>query len=211
LKISRQKIASTTCTSSTILDKEIEDMRVTKVVFTVALCAMFSTAGVTFAQQQQTQSERAGHAEDSVSREVRHQLAMLPRYSVFDILQYTVNGGHITLKGEVTTPVLKSDAEAAVKSVEGVESVDNQIEVLPLSPDDNQIRHAEYRAIYSQPALQIYAEGAMQPIHIIVKNGHVTLVGTVSNETDKNIASVQAKSVPNVFSVTNDLTVGNAS
>ncbi len=186
-------------------------MRAAKVAALVALCAAFSIPNCARAQEQgRDQSQRVAHAEDSVSREVRHQLVMLPRYSVFDILQYSVNGGHVTLKGAVTTPTLKSDAEAAVKSVEGVESIDNQIEVLPLSPDDNQIRRAVYRAIYSQPTLQIYAEGAVQPIHIIVKNGNVTLEGAVANKTDKDVATIQAKSVPNVFSVTNDLTVGNA-
>jgi hyperosmotically inducible periplasmic protein len=184
-------------------------MRIVKMAFLVALCAIFSVAGVAIAQQK-TPTERASHAQDSVSREVRHQLVMLPRYSVFDILQYSVSGGRVTLKGQVTTPTLKSDAEGAVKSVEGVESIDNQIEVLPLSPMDNQIRHAEYRAIYSQPALQIYAEGAVQPIHIIVNNGHVTLEGNVSNQADKDVANIQAKSVPNVFTVTNNLTVGNS-
>ena len=183
-------------------------MRIPKVTFLVTLCAALSVAGVAIAQQK-VSTERASHAQDSVSREVRHQLVMLPRYSVFDILQYSVSGGRVTLKGQVTTPTLKSDAEGAVKSVEGVESIDNQIEVLPLSPMDNQIRHAEYRAIYSQPALQIYAEGAVQPIHIIVNNGHVTLEGNVSNQADKDVANIQAKTVPNVFSVTNNLTVGN--
>jgi hyperosmotically inducible periplasmic protein len=186
-------------------------MRIVKMTFLVALCAAFSISGVAIAQQQKAPAQRAAHAEDSVSREVRHQLVMLPRYSVFDLLQYSVSGGHVTLKGQVTTPTLKSDAEGAVKSVEGVESIDNQIQVLPLSPDDNQIRHAEYRAIYSQPALQIYAEGAVQPIHIIVNNGHVTLEGNVSNQADKDVANIQAKTVANVFSVTNNLTVGNAS
>ena len=186
-------------------------MRAVKFAGLVALCAAFSIPSLALAQQHgQDRSQRVAHAEDSVSREVRHQLVMLPRYSVFDILQYSVNGGHVTLKGAVTDPVLKSDAEGAVKSVEGVEGIDNQIEVLPLSPDDNQIRRAVYRAIYSQPTLQIYAEGAVQPIHIIVKNGHVTLEGTVSNETDKNVATIQAKSVPSVFSVTNNLVVGKA-
>ncbi len=94
-----------------------------------------------------------------------------------------------------------------MKSVEGVESIDNQIEVLPLSPNDDQIRRAVYRAVYSQPSLQRYAEGAVQSIHIIVKNGNVTLVGAVGSEADKDVANVQAKSVPNVFSVTNELIV----
>lgn len=187
-------------------------MRISRMVFVVALCALFSTSRAAIGlQQNPSASQKAAHAEDSVTREVRHQLVMLPRYSVFDILQYSVNGDHVVLKGEVVNQELKSDAEAAVKSVEGVESVDNQIEVLPLSPDDAQIRRAEYRAIYSQPALQLYNEAVVQPIHIIVKNGHVTLEGTVANETDRNIAAIQAKSVPNVFSVTNDLTIGKNS
>jgi len=182
-------------------------MRIAKVALLGLLCAAFSMAGVTTAQQQKTPAQRSASAQNSVSREVRHQLVMLPRYTVFDNLEYSVNGGHVTLKGQVVTPTLKSDAESAVKGVEGVESVDNQIEVLPLSPDDNQIRHAEYRAIYSQPALQIYAEGAVQPIHIIVNNGHVTLEGVVANQTDKDVANIQAKTVSNVFSVTNNLAV----
>lgn len=181
-------------------------MRIAKKAFLVALCTLYAS-GFAIAQQQNPSAQRAAHAQDSVSREVRHQLVMLPRYSVFDMLQYTVNGGHITLKGQVVTPVLKSDAEAAVKSVEGVESVDNQIEVLPLSPNDDQIRHAEFRAIYSQPNLQRYAEGAVQAIHIIVKNGHVTLEGSVASEADKDAANIKANGVPNVFSVTNDLTI----
>ena len=116
----------------------------------------------------------------------------------------------MTLVGQVTDPTLKSDAEAVVKKIEGLESVDNQIEVLPTSPDDDQIRRAEYRAIYSQPSLQRYAEGAVQQIHIIVKNGHVTLEGVVASQADKDVANVQANSVPNVFSVTNKLTVEEA-
>lgn len=182
-------------------------MRIAKMGALVALCMAFPISGTVVAQQQTSPAERAAHAQDSVTREVRHQLVMLPRYSVFDMLEYSVSGGHVTLKGAVVTPTLKSDAEAAVKSVEGVDSVDNQIEVLPLSPDDDQIRHAEFRAIYSEPSLQRYAEGAVQAIHIIVKNGHVTLEGAVANEGDKDIANIRANGVPNVFSVTNDLVV----
>jgi hyperosmotically inducible periplasmic protein len=142
-----------------------------------------------------------------VKREVRHELVMLPWYSVFDNLAYSVNGGRVTLLGQVTNPTLKADAGTAVKGIEGVESVDNQIEVLPVSSDDDQIRRAEFRAIYGQPNLQRYAEGAVPPIHIIVKNGHVTLEGVVANEADKNVANIQASGVPNVFSVTNRLSV----
>jgi hyperosmotically inducible periplasmic protein len=141
-------------------------------------------------------------------KEVRHQLVMLPWYSVFDNLAYKVDGDKVTLFGQVTRPTLKSDAEAAVKSIEGVSSVVNNIEVLPPSPMDDQIRRAVYRAIYSEPALSRYSIQAVPSIHIIVKNGNVTLEGVVDNETDKNLAYLRASQVPNVFSVKNNLVVG---
>jgi len=140
-------------------------------------------------------------------REVRHVLVSLPYYSIFDNLAYRVDGDSVTLIGQVTRPVLKSDAENAVKHIEGVGQVNDEIQVLPLSPMDDQIRLAEYRAIYGYPALNRYAMGALPPIHIIVDNGHVTLVGVVANEMDKNLAGIQANGVPGVFSVTNDLQV----
>jgi osmotically-inducible protein OsmY len=145
--------------------------------------------------------------EDRVSREVRHQLVMLPYYSVFDNLSYRVDGGKVTLMGQVVWPTLKSDAEAVVKKVEGVEKVVNNIEVLPLSPNDDRIRRAEFRAIFGDPTMDRYAIQAVPPIHIIVKNGHITLVGVVANETDRNIAGIRANGVPGVFSVTNNLRV----
>ncbi|MHB8412632.1 MAG: BON domain-containing protein [Candidatus Acidiferrales bacterium] len=145
-----------------------------------------------------------------LQQEVRHQLMLLPWYTVFDNLEYSVNGYTVTLKGQVVNPSVKSDAEAAVKHIEGVEKVNNEIEVLPNSPMDNQIRFAEYRKIYSQPSLQRYGVGNLQSIHIIIKNGHVTLEGFVSSEADKNVAGIQANSVPNVFSVTNNLQVDNS-
>jgi hyperosmotically inducible protein len=133
---------------------------------------------------------------------------MLPYYGVFDNLAYRVDGSKVTLFGQVTRPTLKSDAENAVKRIEGVQSVDNEIEVLPLSPTDDQIRRAAYRQIYSKPSLQRYQMGAVPPIHIIVKNGNITLVGVVDSETDKNLAGIAANGVPGSFKVTNDLTVG---
>jgi hyperosmotically inducible periplasmic protein len=142
-----------------------------------------------------------------LSREVRHVLVLLPFYSVFDNLAYKVEGNKVTLLGQVVRPVLKDDAEKAVKSVQGVESVDNQIEVLPTSPMDDQIRRAEYRAIYSKPSLQMYEVRSVPPIHIIVKNGHVTLEGVVATQADKDVAGIAANTVPNVFSVTNNLRV----
>ena len=136
---------------------------------------------------------------------------MLPYYTVFDDLAYSVNGNTVTLLGYVTNPTLKSSAERVVKGLEGVEQVDDQIEVLPLSPDDNQIRRATYRAIYGQPGLDRYALSAMPSIHIIVKNGHITLVGVVDSEADKDRAGIAANTVPGAFSVTNDLKVVPAS
>ncbi len=142
-----------------------------------------------------------------ITREVRHELLMLPYFSVFDNLSYKVDGYNVTLMGQVTRPTLKSDAENVVKRIEGVEHVDNQIEVLPLSPNDERIRRATYRAIYGYPSLQKYAMGVQQPIRIIVKNGNVTLEGVVDNEADKNVANIRARSVSGVFAVTNNLRV----
>ena len=142
-----------------------------------------------------------------ITKEVRHELLMLPYFSVFDNLSYKVDGYNVTLMGQVTRPTLKSDAENVVKKIEGVEHVDNQIELLPLSPNDDRIRRAVYRAIYGFPALQKYALGVQQPIRIIVKNGNVTLEGVVDNEGDKNIANIRANGVSGVFSVKNNLQV----
>ena len=142
-----------------------------------------------------------------VEREVRHELVTQPFYGVFDNLAFQVDGGTVTLLGQVSRPTLKTDAERVVKSIEGVERVINRIEVLPLSPYDDRIRLATYRAIYGNTALNRYALLAVPPIHIIVKNGNVTLEGVVANEGDKNIADIQARSVPGVFSVTNNLRV----
>ena len=147
-------------------------------------------------------------SQDKITREVRHELVMLPYYGVFDNLAYRVDGSKVTLFGQVTRPTLKSDAENVVKRIEGVTAVDNEIEVLPLSPMDDQIRRAAYRQIYSKPPLQRYQMGAVPPIHIIVKNGNITLVGIVDSESDKEIAGIAANGVPGSFKVTNDLVVG---
>ena len=132
---------------------------------------------------------------------------MLPYLGVFDNLAYKVDGYNVTLMGQVTRPTLKSDAGNVVKRIEGVENVDNQIEVLPPSPMDDRLRRQLYRAIYGFPALQKYALGVQQPIRIIVKSGKVTLEGVVDNEGDKNIANIRANGVPGIFSVTNNLQV----
>ena len=130
---------------------------------------------------------------------------MLPYYSIFDNLSYRVDGNTVTLFGQVTRPTLKSDAENVVKRLEGVSRVINNIEVLPLSPMDNRIRIAAYRAIYGFPSLNRYAMGALPSIHIIVKNGNVTLAGVVANSMDRNLAFMRANGVSGAFSVTNEL------
>ena len=142
---------------------------------------------------------------------VRHELVMLPYYSVFDDFQFTVDNGTVTLAGDVTRPVLKSDAENVVKRIPGVTNVVNNIKVLPLSPFDNQIRVATYRSVFGYASLYRYAMGTNPSIHIIVDNGHVTLKGVVANEGDKNLAYIRANGVPGVFSVTNELMIAEKS
>jgi hyperosmotically inducible protein len=168
----------------------------------VAVVLMLA-ALLSFAQQ----NPPSDRAVQRIQREVRHELLMLPYLDVFDNLAYKVDGYNVTLMGQVTRPSLKSDAENVVKKIEGVEKVDNQIEVLPPSPMDDQLRRRLYRAIYGFPNLQKYALGVQQPIRIIVKGGNVTLEGVVDNEADKNTAGIRAKTVSGVFSVTNNLQV----
>jgi hyperosmotically inducible periplasmic protein len=146
-----------------------------------------------------------------LSDAVRHELVMLPYYNIFDDLGFYVDGGVVTLTGDVTWPVVKSDAEHAVKKIPGVTQVLNNIKVLPLSPMDNQIRRAEYQAIFRFAGLYRYAMGTNPSIHIIVDNGQVTLIGVVDNEADKNMVYIRANGVPGVFSVTNDLRVAEKS
>jgi hyperosmotically inducible protein len=175
----------------------------------LTVAAIATTLGIASAPaQQRGEAARVGdRATTRVEKEVRHELVMLPYYNVFDNLAFRVEGSTVTLLGQVTRPTLKSDAERVVKDIEGVERVNNQIEVLPLSPSDDQIRMAAFRSIYGAPALNRYALQAVPSIHIIVKNGNLTLEGVVGNEGDKNIAGVQANSVHGVFSVKNNLRV----
>ena len=182
-----------------------------RTILVVTALSLITSAG-TFAwdkgAQGPTPPERGTqNYEKWLTREVRHELVQVPWLSVFGNLQYSVKGSEVTLSGQVWQPVTKLDAETAVKGIEGVIKVNNNIEVLPLSPMDDQIRRAEYRAIYGAPELQRYAMGVLPSIHIIVKNGHVTLIGTVDNQMDKNVAEIRAKSVPNVFSVDDNLQV----
>jgi len=158
----------------------------------------------------QTQiSGSAGAAQARIQREVTHELLMLPYYSVFDSIGFRVNGDTVTLLGSVTRPVLKSDAENSIKHIEGVSRVDNQIQVLPPSPMDDQIRLALFRAIYGYPSLEKYSLGVQKPIRIIVSSGHVTLEGVVDSQSDKDTAGVRANGISGVFSVTNNLRVSS--
>ena len=171
----------------------------------LGVSVMLAVGAVAWAQDKPKDRDRSSGAQ--IAHKVRHELIMLPYYGVFDNLAFRVKGDTVTLLGQVIRPTLKSDAEGIVKQIEGVRKVKNEIEVLPLSPDDDRIRIAEYQAIYSQPVLNRYALQAVPPIHIIVKNGNLTLEGSVANQEDNNIADIQANSVPGVFSVTNRLRV----
>jgi len=145
---------------------------------------------------------------ERIVREVHHELVLLPYYGVFDNLAYKVTpDGTVTLLGQVVRPTLKSDAERSIKKIEGVERVDNQIHVLPTSPMDDQLRRATFQAIYGHSALSPYSLRAVPPTHIIVDRGNITLEGVVAKQMDKQIAEAQAKSVPNAFSVTNNLRI----
>lgn len=167
-------------------------MRITPLV--LALAAVTAVAPA--------QSDKA---RSNLIREVRHELVMLPYYGVFDNLSFRVDGYTVTLIGQVTRPTLKSDAENVIKRIEGVEKVVNEIVVLPLSPMDDRIRRAIYRAIYGAPPLDRYALQAIPSIHIVVDNGKVTLVGVADSESDKNVAGLKANGVSGVFSVDNQL------
>ena len=142
-----------------------------------------------------------------IEKETRGEILSLPYFDVFDNIEFRVDGNNVTLMGQVTRPTVKSDAESVVKAIDGVGGVDNQIEVLPLSPNDDRLRLALYRAIYRFDSLERYALPVIKPIRIIVKNGHVTLEGVVNNEADKNVVKLRANRVHGVFSVTNNLRV----
>jgi len=155
------------------------------------------------------QKEVSPQAVERIQKEVRHEVLMLPYIDVFDNIAFKVDGDNVTLFGQVTRPTVKTDVERVVKTIEGVEKVDNQIEVLPVSPNDDRLRLRLFRAIYGFNALQRYALPVVKPIRIIVKNGHVTLEGVVDSEGDKDLVNLRARGVSGSFSVTNNLTVSS--
>jgi osmotically-inducible protein OsmY len=189
-----------------------------------------SASGQNSAAEQDNSSTWSPQLAANIVKQIRDKLTGLSDYSVFDSLRFAFKGKTIVLKGYASRPVLKSDAERALKGIEGVEGVDNEIQVLPPSPNDDRIRVSLYRRIYSQPTLRKYtsappgfgeapsvarAAGGItadppigyHAIHIIVNNGNVTLTGVVDSKTDADIAAIQANSTPGVFSVDNDLQV----
>jgi osmotically-inducible protein OsmY len=178
-------------------------MKLRPLILLAGVTALVSLGTAQDAQRDQPSAK----SQERIIKQVRHELLMLPYVGAFDYLAYKVDGFTVTLLGQVTRPVNKSDAENAVKHIEGVEKVDNQIEVLPPSPMDDRLRRQLFRAIYRYPTLQRYALGVQKPIRIIVKNGHVTLEGVVDSEGDKNLVGIRANGVPGTFSVTNNLLV----
>ncbi|HEY6371755.1 MAG TPA: BON domain-containing protein [Candidatus Sulfotelmatobacter sp.] len=153
------------------------------------------------------QDQPSAKSQERIVKEVRHELLMLPFFGVFDYIAFKVDGSTVTLLGQVVKPVTKSDAQNSVKRIEGVEKVDNQIEVLPPSSMDDRLRQRLFHAIYQYSALQRYELGVQKPIRIIVKSGRVTLEGVVDSEADKNLAGIRANGVSGIFSVTNNLQV----
>jgi hyperosmotically inducible protein len=167
----------------------------------------FLALGLTVASLPAFLGASTGSNAPDLTNRVRHELVMLPYYTIFDDLSFRVDGNTVTLLGEVRRPVLKDDAQRVVQRIPGVSAVVNNIKVLPVSFFDDRIRAATARAIYRYAPLERYSLGARPPIHIVVENGNVTLSGSVGNEMDKNLAFMRANQVSGVFSVTNNLLV----
>jgi hyperosmotically inducible periplasmic protein len=170
--------------------------------FAPVILLLAITAGL--AQTSKTFSPKA---QARIVKEVRHRILMLPDFGTFDNIAFKLNGYDVTLVGQVTRPSLKNDAERAIRRIEGVERVNNQIEVLPASFNDDRLRRDLFDAIYRYAPLQHYGVGSNRPIRIIVNGGHVTLEGVVDREADKNLAGIRANGVAGVFSVQNNLVV----
>lgn len=179
-----------------------------KKVLLSTLAAMMTLGLAVVATAQSPEAKQ--RLEQRLYREVHHELVMLPQLTIFDNLAYKVEGDTVTLLGQVRNAVLKDEAEHAVKGIEGVEHVNNQIEILPLSTNDDRLRRQVARAIFRDDQLFRYSLGALPSIHIIVKNGHVALEGVVDSQADKNVAGIRANGVPGVFSVDNNLRVENS-
>ena len=200
---------------------------------TWAIGSIFSVvllASSTLSQDQGAVSDAKQQAVLRIAKEVRKQIVTQPQYGVFDNIHFAIQGGTVILRGQASRPTLKSGIGNSVKRIEGVENVTNDIEVLPVSPNDDRIRAAVYVSVYGFPTLQRYTSnrGGPRPmpsvaraaggitndppigyhaIHIIVNNGNVTLTGVVDSESDLAVAEMRANTVPGVFSVDNQLGV----
>ncbi len=173
----------------------------------VLATALALGAGSAFASS--TADLRSGDArmQQRLYGEVHHALAMIPQLTIFDNLAYSVNGDTVTLYGQVRDALIKDVAQSSVKRLEGVQHVDNKIEVLPASFNDDRIRRQVAVALFRDPRLSRYAMDPLPPIRIIVKNGQVNLEGIVATQTEKDDAFIRANGVPGVFSVENHLQV----
>lgn len=170
---------------------------------------LLAGAGIAGASTKGTAGPRT---DADLQRQVRHEIAMYPYYSIWDDVSFRVDNGQVELTGAVNQPYKKSDIERIVQRVPGVTSVTDEIKVLPLSPNDDRLRLQVARAIFRDPVLSRYAMGAIPSIHILVDNGHVTLAGVVETEMDKNIAGIRANSAGLSFGpVTNNLQVEHPS
>jgi hyperosmotically inducible periplasmic protein len=185
---------------------EARSGKVWRVILAIAVVS-YAVGGISAAERGGQSTSDPAKYQAWLTKEVHHELVMLPWLSVFDNLEYKVEGTKVTLLGQVARASVKSDAGSVVKHLEGVTEVDNQIEVLPPSPGDDRIRREEYRAIYGFSDLYRYAQGALPSIRIIVKNGNVTLEGIVDTRGDKDMVGLRAKTVPGTFAVTNNLRV----
>ena len=170
-----------------------------------AIFAFVVVAGLVAAPAPQRESRPSPKFTQHAEKQIRHEILMLPYYGVFDVIGYKLEGYNVTLYGHVVHATLKSDIEHAIRKIEGIEKINNQIEILPPSPMDDGLRRQLFRAIYGYPPLQRYGVGSNRPIHIIVDHGHVVLEGFVDSAGDKNIVNIRANGVPGVFSVTNNL------
>ena len=192
------------------LSESYNQMRTNRLVSALALTALAMFPAICADKHDKNHQDAfvGDPNETEIAQHVRHELVMLPYYGIFDDLAFRVDGGTVTLLGAVVRPTLKDDAGRVVKKIPGVQNVVNNIEVLPLSPNDDRIRRAAYRAIYGDPTLSTrYGFRALPSIHIIVKNGNITLEGVVANQGDKNLIGIRANGVSGVFSVTNNLLV----
>ena len=181
-------------------------------------------------QEEAATSDAKQQAMLKLAQEVRKQIVTQPQYGVFDSIHFVIEGNTVILRGKASRPTLKSSVENSVRRIEGVNNVKNEIEVLPVSPNDDRLRAAVYASIYGHPALQRYTSNRGGPrgipsvariaggitndpptgyhaIRIIVENGNVTLTGVVDSDSDLALAGMRANSVPGVFSVDNDLQV----